>query len=154
MNSTTNTVAKGLLYYSLLLVTNKGLSYLFIVTTQQDAFTHNKDNVSDVRQIEVHTVEPLVLGPGRLEVVIAIAKLKSINCQVVMKFKQEAKYYCLRSTNSLILFGIWKNCLISGRSVLLYKFTKRVTKLTTIIIVGHHCYQLHTKFYQISSSQG
>jgi hypothetical protein len=23
-----------------------------------------------------------------------------------------------------------------------------------IIIVGYHCYQLHTKFYQISSSQG
>jgi hypothetical protein len=25
---------------------------------------------------------------------------------------------------------------------------------TVIIIVGYHCYQLHTKFYQISSSQG
>jgi hypothetical protein len=33
-------------------------------------------NVSDVRQIEVHTAEPLVTGPSRLEVKIAIAKLK------------------------------------------------------------------------------
>jgi hypothetical protein len=33
-------------------------------------------NVSDVRQIEVHTAEPLVSGPSRLEVEIAIAKLK------------------------------------------------------------------------------
>jgi hypothetical protein len=33
-------------------------------------------NVSDVRQIEVHTAEPLVPGPSRLEVEIAIAKLK------------------------------------------------------------------------------
>jgi hypothetical protein len=33
-------------------------------------------NISDVRQIEVHTVEPLVPVPGRLEVEIAIAKLK------------------------------------------------------------------------------
>jgi hypothetical protein len=33
-------------------------------------------NVSDVRQIEVHTVEPLVPGPSRLEVEISIAKLK------------------------------------------------------------------------------
>jgi hypothetical protein len=57
---------------------------------------------------------------------------------------------CLRSTNSLILFGIWKNYLISGRSLLLYQFTKRVTKLTVIIIVGYHCYQLHTTFYRIS----
>jgi hypothetical protein len=45
-------------------------------------------------------------------------------------FKQEAKYYCLRSTNSLILFRIRKNCLISGRSLLMYQFTKRVITLT------------------------
>jgi hypothetical protein len=34
-------------------------------------------NVSDVRQIEVHTAEPLVPGPSRLEVEIAISKLKN-----------------------------------------------------------------------------
>jgi hypothetical protein len=33
-------------------------------------------NVSDVRQIEVHTAEPLVPGPSHLEVEIAITKLK------------------------------------------------------------------------------
>jgi hypothetical protein len=33
-------------------------------------------NVSDVRQIEVHTAEPLVPGPSHLEVETAIAKLK------------------------------------------------------------------------------
>jgi hypothetical protein len=36
----------------------------------------NVHNVSDVRQIEVHMTEPLVPGPSRLEVEIAIAKLK------------------------------------------------------------------------------
>jgi hypothetical protein len=36
----------------------------------------NVHNVSDVRQIEEHTAEPLVPGPSRLEVEIAIAKLK------------------------------------------------------------------------------
>jgi hypothetical protein len=36
----------------------------------------NVHNVSDVRQIEVHTAEPLVPGPSRLKVEIAIAKLK------------------------------------------------------------------------------
>jgi hypothetical protein len=59
-----------------------------------------------------------------------------------------------KTDNSLILFGIRKNCLISGRSILLYQFTKRVTKLTVIIIVGYHCCQLHIKFYRISYSQG
>jgi hypothetical protein len=34
------------------------------------------NNVSDVRQIEVHMAEPLVPGPSRLQVEIAIAKLK------------------------------------------------------------------------------
>jgi hypothetical protein len=33
-------------------------------------------NVSDVRQIEVHTAEPLVPGPSCLEVKIAVAKLR------------------------------------------------------------------------------
>jgi hypothetical protein len=41
----------------------------------------------------------------------------------------------------------WKESII-------VQFTKRVIKLTVIIIVGYHCYQLHTKFYRISSSQG
>jgi hypothetical protein len=35
--------------------------------------------MSAVRQIEVHTAEPLVTGPSRLEVEIAIAKLKKYN---------------------------------------------------------------------------
>jgi hypothetical protein len=36
----------------------------------------NVHNVSDVRQIEVYTAEPLVPGPSHLEVEIAIAELK------------------------------------------------------------------------------
>jgi hypothetical protein len=37
----------------------------------------NVHNVSDVRQIEVHTAEPLVPGPSCLEIEIAVAKLKN-----------------------------------------------------------------------------
>jgi hypothetical protein len=36
----------------------------------------NVHNVSDVRQIEVHTAKPLVPGPSCLEAETAIAKLK------------------------------------------------------------------------------
>jgi hypothetical protein len=36
----------------------------------------NVHNVSDVRQTEVHTVEPLVPGPNHLEAEIAIATFK------------------------------------------------------------------------------
>jgi hypothetical protein len=45
-------------------------------------------NVSDVRQIEVHTAEPLVPGSSRLEVEIAIAKLKKYKSPGVIKFRQ------------------------------------------------------------------
>jgi hypothetical protein len=37
----------------------------------------NVHYVSDVRQIEIHTAEPLILGPSHLEVEISIAKLKN-----------------------------------------------------------------------------
>jgi hypothetical protein len=30
---------------------------------------------------------------------------------------------------------------------LFYQFIRRVIKLTVVIIVGYHCYQLHTKLY-------
>jgi hypothetical protein len=44
------------------------------------------------------------------------------------------------STNSLIPFGKEKNCLISGRSLLLDQFIERVIELAVIIIVGYDCY--------------
>jgi hypothetical protein len=36
----------------------------------------NVHSFSDVRQIEIHTAEPLVTGPGSFEAEIVIAKLK------------------------------------------------------------------------------
>jgi hypothetical protein len=119
----------------------------------------NVHNVSEVRQIEVDTAESLIPGPSRLEVEIAIAKLKKYKSsgsdQIPVELIQTGgETCCLRSTNTLNLSGIRNNCLINRRSLLLYQFTKRVIKLTVIVIVLYHCYQLHTKFYQISSSQG
>jgi hypothetical protein len=49
------------------------MEYIFL--SKMDTWL-NVHNVSDVRQIEVHMAEPLVPGPSRLEVEIAIAKLK------------------------------------------------------------------------------
>jgi hypothetical protein len=115
-----------------------------ILNRWKNYFSHllNVHNVSDVRQIEVHMVEPLVPGPSRLEVEIAIAKLKKCKSpssdQIPEKLIQaggEIHNYCLRSTNSLILIGIRNNCLISGKCYYCTNSTKRVTKLTVIIIV-------------------
>jgi hypothetical protein len=112
-----------------------------------------------VRQIEIHTAEPLVPGLSPLKVKIAIAKLKkhksSGSDQILAELIQAGGEILLSVIHKLIiLFGIRNNCLISGRSLLLYQFTKRVIKLTVIIIIRYHCYKLQTKFYRISSSQG
>jgi hypothetical protein len=65
---------------------------------------HNVHNASDVTQIEEHAAQPLVIDASPLDGKIAISKLKSINCQVVIKlrrnrFKQQVKYYRMRSIN-------------------------------------------------------
>jgi hypothetical protein len=54
----------------------------------------------------------------------------------------------------IIVFGIRKHCLISGRSLSLYQFTRMVIKLIVVIIEGYHCYQLRTKFYPVFFPQG
>jgi hypothetical protein len=45
-------------------------------------FSHllNVHNIRDVRQIETHTAEPLILGPSHLHVQIATAKFKKYKC--------------------------------------------------------------------------
>jgi hypothetical protein len=89
-------------------------------------------HVSDVRQIGVHTAQSLVSGHRYLEVEIAVTKLKkykypgSQSFIVVVVCYQILAELILQSTNSLILLGIRKNCLISVSSLLLYQFTNRV----------------------------
>jgi hypothetical protein len=49
----------------------------------------NVHRVSDVRQIAIHRAEPLIPDPSPFNVETNIAKLKIINCQVVIKFLQK-----------------------------------------------------------------
>jgi hypothetical protein len=48
----------------------------------------NVHGVSEIRQAEIHTVEPLVSEPSALEVELAIKKLKSHKSQVLIKYVQ------------------------------------------------------------------
>jgi hypothetical protein len=81
-------------------------------------------NVRGVRQKVVHTAEPLVSNLSRLDVEIAIAKLKKYispgSDEIPAELIQAGGKILLRFPSSLILIGIRKNCLISGRSLLLY----------------------------------
>jgi hypothetical protein len=104
-----------------------------------------------VRQIEVHADEALVPGPSRL----AIAKLEKYKSpcsdQIPSDLIQAGGEILLSAIHKLIN-SVWNKEKLPDQWKE-YQFTKRVTKLTVIIIVGYHCYQLHTEFYRISSSQ-
>jgi hypothetical protein len=58
-------------------------------------------------------------------------------------------HHTLCSEIHKLLRSIWnkENFHSSGRNLLLYQFTKRVVRLTVIIIQEYHSYQLPTKFY-------
>jgi hypothetical protein len=68
----------------------------------------NVHNVSDVRQIAVHTAEPLVPGSSCLEVEIAIAKLKKCespgNDQITAELIQAGGETLLYTIHKLINF--------------------------------------------------
>jgi hypothetical protein len=128
-------------YNNILNICKKYFSHLF-----------NIHNISDIRQREIHTAEPPVPGLSHLEVQTATAKLKkhkSSDSDQISAELIQAGGETLVSTNSLIQLEIRKNCLISGRSLLLYQFTRCVIKLTVIsvIILGYNCYQLHAETY-------
>jgi hypothetical protein len=107
--------------------------------------------VSDIRQIEIHTAEPLVPAPSPFAVEIVIVKFIKYKLphidQILAKLIQ-ARGETLHSEihNSLILFGIRTNFLSSGRSPLLYQFTRWAIKLTVVIIEACHLYQFYTEF--------
>jgi hypothetical protein len=81
----------------------------------------NVHTVGDVRQIEIHTAEPLVPDPNLLEVEIAIAKLKrykSPGDQISAELVQPGGETLRSEIHKLIIsIAIRKNCLISGRSL-------------------------------------
>ena len=113
----------------------------------------NIHGVNDVRQTELHTAEPQVPEPSTSEAELAIEKLKRHNHQVLTKsqqnwLRQGVGQFALRSINWLLLFGIRRNCLRSGRNQLLYLSIRRVIKQTVVITGAYHFCQLHTKFIQ------
>jgi hypothetical protein len=112
-------------------------------------------SIRDIKQIHIHTSEPLVPYPSSFKVEITIAKLKKYKSsgsdKILTELIEARGETLLSELHKLILIGIRKNCLTSGKGICLFQFTKRAKKLTIVIILGCYCYQLHTKFYQKSS---
>ena len=77
--------------------------------------------VKDVGQAEIHTAEPLVPEPSATDVELAIDKLKSHKSPGIDQIpaellKQGVEQLVWRFVNLLLLFGIRRNYLKSGRS--------------------------------------
>jgi hypothetical protein len=113
--------------------------------------------VSDIRQAEIHTSEPLAPEPSAFEVELAIEKLKKnhTNQQVLINSQQNLLkhwigQFTLRTIIVLILFGIRKTCVRNGRNRSLYLYVRRVIKQIVVIIGAYHFRQLFTKFYPTS----
>jgi hypothetical protein len=69
----------------------------------------NIHGVHDVRQMDIHTAEPLVPEPSLVEVEIAIGKLKSYKSRGTDRIQAElnkagGKRYVLRKTNLFVPF--------------------------------------------------
>jgi hypothetical protein len=84
---------------------------------------------------------------------IVIIKYKSPGSDQIPAELIQAEGETLQSEIHKLISSIWSKEELPDqwKSLLLYQFTRRVIKLTVVIIEG---YQLHTKFYPISFSQG
>jgi hypothetical protein len=107
--------------------------------------------VHDVRQMDIHTAEPLVPEPSLVEVEIAIGKLKSYKSPgndwiPAVLFKAGAETLRSEIHKLIILYIIRRNCHSSGRNLLLNQFIKRVIRLIVIIIKDSPTYKLLKKF--------
>jgi hypothetical protein len=103
--------------------------------------------------------EPLVPGPSRFEVEIAIATLKKCKSpgsdQISAELIQAGGEILLSEIHKLIdSFWNMEELPDQCKESIIVPIHKRLTKLTVIIIVGYHCYQFHTKCCRISFSQG
>jgi len=118
----------------------------------------NIRRVNEVWQTKIHTAEPLVTQPSAFEVELAIEKLRRQKSpgsdQIPAELRQGVEQFTLRSMNLLILFGIRRNCLKSGRRQSLYLSIRMMIKQIVVIIEEYHSCQLHKKFCPASSCQG
>jgi hypothetical protein len=105
-----------------------------------------------VRQTEMHTAEPFVPEPSATKFEVAIGKPKKYRSPAVDQVPAEliqAGEETLHSEIHKLIKLIWnKELPYQWKESTGYLFTKRVIKLTVVIIEAYHCCQLHTKLYQ------
>jgi hypothetical protein len=111
----------------------------------------NVHNVSDVRQIEIRTAEPIVPGHSHHEVEISIATRKKYKCPGSDEIPAElyqAGGETLVSVIHKLISSIWNKEELSNqwKESVIVPVHKKGDK-TVVIIMGYHCYQLQISFF-------
>jgi len=119
----------------------------------------NVHGISDVRQAEIHTAEPLVPEPSTLEVELAIEKLKSHKSPGIDQIPAELIKSGVRTIRCAIhklIIAIWNKKELSEewKESIIVPIHKKGIKQTVTTIEAYHFCQLRTKFCPISCSQG
>ena len=104
----------------------------------------NIQGVNDVRQTKIHIAGPLRPELSTFKLEMANKKLKRHKSlgtdQIPAELIQaEDRKFVLRTINLLIIFGIRRNCLRSGRSLSLYLSIRKAIKQILIITEPYHC---------------
>jgi len=107
----------------------------------------------------MHTAEPLVPEPSAFEIEVDIEYLlrpkpPGIDQIPTKLITAGVEQFALRSTNSLIRFGIRRNFLRWGRSRSWYLCIRRAIKQIVVIIEAYRFCELRSKFYPASCCQG
>jgi hypothetical protein len=83
---------------------------------------------------------PFLPGPSPFEDKIAIAKLIQHNMPGSHQILVDVIQARGEAIQSLILFGVRKNCLTTKKNIILYQFIRRAIKLTVVIVVVIVCF--------------
>jgi len=110
--------------------------------------------VSDVKQTEAHTEDPMCLCPLSLKMKQLVKSYKCYRLpgthQIPAEFIKEVGQFMLRPINFLILFGMRKNCFRNVRSQSLYPYI-RMTEETALIIKAYLYIQDVTEHFYVKS---
>jgi len=119
----------------------------------------NEHDISDLKQTDIHTVEPLVPEPSAFEVKMAIEKIKGTKSPGIDQIQVElikAGGRTIRSDIHKIIYSVWNKEGLpeKWKESVIVPIYKKGKKRIVAIIKAYHFSQINTRFYPTSCCQG
>ena len=136
-----------------------GTVYTCLHTNQSRSYlNHLVHEVKEVRQAEIHTVEPLASEPSAFEVELAIEKLKNHKSPGIDQISAElikAGGRTIRCEIHKLIISIWNKEELPDewKESIILPIYKKGNKQIVITTAAYHYCQLRTKFCPTSCSQ-